>query len=44
MPLNRRRFLVIPYFIVDGALTIPKGPGVGLADPAAVLKNAEPLE
>jgi len=26
--------------IVDGAITIPKGPGVGIADPAEVLKGA----
>ncbi len=29
-----------PLKIVDGALTIPKGPGVGLADPKELLKDA----
>ena len=29
-----------PLRIRDGALTIPQGPGVGLADPAALLKGA----
>jgi L-alanine-DL-glutamate epimerase-like enolase superfamily enzyme len=29
-----------PLRIVDGALTIPKGPGLGLADPKAILKDA----
>jgi L-alanine-DL-glutamate epimerase-like enolase superfamily enzyme len=30
-----------PLRINDGALTIPKGPGVGLADPKEILKGAE---
>jgi L-alanine-DL-glutamate epimerase-like enolase superfamily enzyme len=29
-----------PLRIVDGAITIPRGPGVGLADPKEVLKGA----
>lgn len=32
-----------PLQIVDGALMIPTGPGVGIADPAAILKDARPL-
>lgn len=28
--------------IVDGALTVPSGPGCGIADPASVLKGAAP--
>ncbi len=31
-----------PLRIVDGALTIPTGPGVGIAEPAEVLKGAAP--
>jgi len=27
--------------IIDGAITVPKGPGVGIADPQTLLKNAE---
>ena len=27
--------------IVDGAITVPKGPGVGIADPKEILKGAE---
>jgi L-alanine-DL-glutamate epimerase-like enolase superfamily enzyme len=27
--------------IIDGALTVPQGPGVGIADPKEVLKGAE---
>ncbi len=30
-----------PLRIVDGALTVPTGPGVGIADPQAILKDAE---
>jgi len=29
-----------PLKIVDGAITVPKGPGVGLADPKELLKDA----
>ena len=29
-----------PLQIVDGAITIPKGPGVGIADPKEILKDA----
>jgi L-alanine-DL-glutamate epimerase-like enolase superfamily enzyme len=30
-----------PLTIKDGAISLPKGPGVGIADPQAVLKGAE---
>ena len=30
-----------PLRIIDGELTVPEGPGVGIADPADVLKDAE---
>ena len=30
-----------PLRIVDGALSVPAGPGVGIADPKDVLKGAE---
>ncbi len=30
-----------PLRIVDGELTVPKGPGVGIKSPADILKNAE---
>jgi L-alanine-DL-glutamate epimerase-like enolase superfamily enzyme len=30
-----------PLRIVDGAITIPRGPGVGIADPKEILKGAE---
>jgi L-alanine-DL-glutamate epimerase-like enolase superfamily enzyme len=30
-----------PLRIVDGALTVPQGPGVGIADPKEILKGAE---
>lgn len=33
-----------PLRIVDGALTVPKGPGVGIADPKEILKGAEVVE
>jgi L-alanine-DL-glutamate epimerase-like enolase superfamily enzyme len=33
-----------PLKIMDGALTIPKGPGLGLADPKEVLKGASVVE
>ncbi len=29
--------------IVDGALTVPKGSGVGIADPKEILKGATPV-
>lgn len=29
-----------PLRIIDGALTVPKGPGVGIADPKEILKGA----
>src|ERR1043166_5071448 len=29
--------------IVDGALTVPQGPGVGIVDPKEILKGAEPV-
>jgi L-alanine-DL-glutamate epimerase-like enolase superfamily enzyme len=29
-----------PLKIVDGAITIPQGPGVGIADPKEILKGA----
>jgi L-alanine-DL-glutamate epimerase-like enolase superfamily enzyme len=29
--------------IIDGELTVPEGPGVGIADPADVLKGAVPV-
>jgi hypothetical protein len=29
-----------PLEIIDGALTVPTGPGVGIADPKEVLKDA----
>ena len=29
-----------PLKIVDGAITVPKGPGVGIADPKEILKGA----
>lgn len=32
-----------PLQIIDGALTVPKGPGVGIADPQELLKGAEPI-
>jgi len=32
-----------PLRIIDGALTVPKGPGVGLADPKEILKGAAPM-
>ena len=32
-----------PLRIVDGAITVPKGPGVGLADPKEILKGATVL-
>jgi L-alanine-DL-glutamate epimerase-like enolase superfamily enzyme len=33
-----------PLRIMDGALTVPKGPGSGLADPGEVLKGATPVQ
>ena len=30
-----------PLRIVEGALTVPQGPGVGLAEPKELLKDAE---
>jgi len=30
-----------PLSIADGAITVPKGPGVGIAEPKEVLKDAE---
>jgi L-alanine-DL-glutamate epimerase-like enolase superfamily enzyme len=30
-----------PLRIIDGELTVPTGPGVGIADPSDVLKDAE---
>ena len=30
-----------PLRIVDGAIDVPKGPGVGIADPKEILKDAE---
>lgn len=30
-----------PLRILDGALTVPQGPGVGIAEPKEVLKDAE---
>ena len=30
-----------PLRIIDGAITVPKGPGVGIADPKEILKGAE---
>jgi L-alanine-DL-glutamate epimerase-like enolase superfamily enzyme len=30
-----------PLRIIDGALTVPKGPGVGIVDPKEILKGAE---
>lgn len=30
-----------PLRIVDGALTVPQGPGVGIVDPTEILKDAE---
>ena len=30
-----------PLRITDGALSVPKGPGVGIADPKEILKGAE---
>jgi len=32
-----------PLKIVDGAITIPQGPGVGIADPKELLKGATPV-
>jgi len=32
-----------PLCIEDGALTVPQGPGVGIVDPAEVLKEATPV-
>ena len=32
-----------PLRIVDGAISVPKGPGVGLADPKEILKGATPV-
>jgi L-alanine-DL-glutamate epimerase-like enolase superfamily enzyme len=33
-----------PLRIVDGAITVPKGPGVGLVDPKEILKDATPVQ
>lgn len=35
-----RQWFDPPLRIIDGELTIPTGPGVGIADPAAILKGA----
>ena len=32
-----------PLRIVDGGLTVPQGPGVGIADPKEILKGASPV-
>jgi hypothetical protein len=37
---NYGKWFAPPLRIVDGAITIPQGPGVGLADPTEVLKGA----
>jgi L-alanine-DL-glutamate epimerase-like enolase superfamily enzyme len=33
-----------PLRIVDGAISVPKGPGLGLADPKEILKGATPVQ
>ena len=33
-----------PLRIVDGAINVPKGPGLGLADPNEILKGATPVQ
>ena len=33
-----------PLRIVDGAITMPNGPGLGLADPKEILKGATPVQ
>jgi L-alanine-DL-glutamate epimerase-like enolase superfamily enzyme len=33
-----------PLRIADGAITVPKGPGLGLADPKEILKGAMPVQ
>jgi L-alanine-DL-glutamate epimerase-like enolase superfamily enzyme len=33
-----------PLRIVDGAISVPKGPGLGLADPREILKGATPVQ
>jgi len=33
-----------PLRMSDGAITVPKGPGVGIADPKEILKGAEAIE
>ena len=33
-----------PLRIVDGAITVPKGPGVGLADPQEIVKGAQVVQ
>ena len=33
-----------PLRIVDGAISVPKGPGLGLADPKEILKGATPFQ
>jgi L-alanine-DL-glutamate epimerase-like enolase superfamily enzyme len=33
-----------PLRIVDGTITVPKGPGLGLADPKEILKGATPVQ
>lgn len=33
-----------PLKIVDGAITVPQGPGVGIADPKELLKGATPVQ
>ena len=32
-----------PLTITDGAISVPKSPGAGIADPAEVIKGAEPI-
>jgi L-alanine-DL-glutamate epimerase-like enolase superfamily enzyme len=32
-----------PLKIVDGSISVPSGPGLGLADPAEILKDAKPI-
>ena len=33
-----------PLRIVDGAISVPRGPGLGLADPEEILKGATPVQ
>jgi len=33
-----------PLRIVDGAISVPKGPGVGLVDPKKILKGATAIQ